>query len=122
MAENKNYPINISVEGDVNVTEEVVAIIAGLGALEVEGVDSLTGSLTTENISKSGASRLAKAIRVIEGDNKSFTIRLSINIKYGFEIPTVCEQVQDKVKQAVETMTGLEVSTVDIRIATVSVS
>ncbi len=122
MAENKNYPINISVEGDVNVTEEVVAIIAGLGALEVEGVDSLTGSLTTENISKSGASRLAKAIRVIEGDNKSLTIRLSINIKYGFEIPTVCEQVQDKVKQAVETMTGLEVSTVDIRIATVSVS
>ena len=100
----------------------VLSIIAGLGALEVEGVDSLTGSLTTENISKSGASRLAKAIRVIEGDNKSFTIRLSINIKYGFEIPTVCEQVQDKVKQAVETMTGLDVSTVDIRIATVSVS
>ena len=40
MAENKNYPINISVEGDVNVTEEVVAIIAGLGALEVEGVNT----------------------------------------------------------------------------------
>lgn len=122
MAENKNFIININGEGGVNISEEVVGIIAGLGALEVEGVHSLTGNITIENISKAGSAKLAKAVRVYSADDEQLTIRMSINMNYGFEIPTVCEQVQEKIKQAVETMTGLTVATVDIRIATVSVS
>lgn len=122
MAENKNFVININGDGGVNISEEVVGIIAGLGAAEVDGVESLSGNLTADSISKAGAGKLAKAIRIVEGDEGKITVRMSINMKYGYEIPKVCGQVQEKVKQAVETMTGLEVTGVDIRIATVSVA
>ena len=122
MAENKNFVINVNGDGGVNISEEVVGIIAGLGAVEVEGVESLAGNLTAETISKAGQGKLAKAIKVVDGDPGKIVVRMAINMKYGYEIPKVSGMVQEKVKQAVETMTGLEVTAVDIRIATVSVS
>ena len=122
MAENKNFVINVNGDGGVNISEEVVGIIAGLGAVEVEGVDSLVGNLNSDNISKAGQGKLAKAIKVVDGDPGKIIVRMAINMKYGYDIPKVSGMVQEKVKQAVETMTGLEVTAVDIRIATVSVS
>ncbi len=121
MAENKNFVINVK-GGGVNISEEVIGIIAGLGAVEVEGVDSLAGNLTTDTISKAGAGKLAKAVRVVDNDPGAIAVHMAINMKYGYEIPKVSGLVQEKVKQAVETMTGLNVTAVDIRIATVSVS
>ena len=122
MADLKNFVININGDGGVNISEEVVGIIAGLGATEVEGVESLAGNLTSDQISKAGMGRLSKALKVVDADEGKIVIRMSINMKYGYEIPKVCSQVQDKVKQAVETMTGLEVTAVDIRVATVGVA
>lgn len=122
MAENKNFVINVNGDGGVNISEEVVGIIAGLGAVEVEGVESLAGNLTADTISKAGQGKLSKAIKVVDGDPGKIVVRMAINMKYGYEIPKVSGMVQEKVKQAVETMTGLEVTAVDIRIATVSVS
>jgi uncharacterized alkaline shock family protein YloU len=122
MAENKNFVINVNGDGGVNISEEVVGIIAGLGAVEVEGVDSLVGNLTSDTISKAGQGRLAKAVRVLDADPGKIIVRMAINMKYGYEIPKVSEKVQEKVKQAVETMTGLDVTAVDVRIASVSVS
>ncbi len=122
MAENKNFVINVNGNDGVNISEEVVGIIAGLGAVEVEGVDSLAGNLNAENISKAGQGKLAKAVKVVDNDPGKIIIRMAINMKYGYEIPKVSGMVQEKVKQAVETMTGLEVTAVDIRIATVSVA
>ncbi|SHI46769.1 Asp23/Gls24 family envelope stress response protein [Pseudobutyrivibrio xylanivorans] len=122
MAENKNFVINVNGDGGVNISEEVIGIIAGLGAVEVEGVESLAGNLTADNISKAGQGKLAKAVRVVDADPGKIVVRMAINMKYGYEIPKVSGMVQEKVKQAVETMTGLVVTAVDIRIATVSVS
>jgi len=122
MAENKNFVINVNSEGDVNISEEVVAIIAGLGAIEAEGVDSLEGKLTAETISKAGMGRLSKAVRVIEEAPDKLAVRVAINIKYGYEIPKVCGQVQEKVKSAIETMTGIEVLSVDVRIVAVTMA
>ena len=122
MAENKNFVINVNGDGGVNISEEVVGIIAGLGAVEVEGVDSLVGNLTSDTVSKAGQGRLAKAVRVLDADPGKIIVRMVINMKYGYEIPKVSEKVQEKVKQAVETMTGLDVTAVDVRIASVSVS
>ncbi len=115
--ENKTFEIK---EG-VHITDEVVAIVAGLAATEVEGVESLTGNLTNTIISKTGASKLQKGVRIIKNANDSISVRLSLCIRYGYEIPTICGQVQDKVKTAIENMTGIMVEEVDIRIATVSV-
>ena len=122
MAESKNFVINVGGTDGVNISEEVVGIIAGLGAVEVEGVDSLAGNLTAETISRAGAGKLAKAVKVVDNEPGKIIVRMAINMKYGYEIPKVSGLVQEKVKQAVETMTGLEVTAVDIRIATVSVS
>ena len=122
MAENKNFVINVKGSEGVNISEEVVGIIAGLGAVEVDGVDSLVGNLTADTISKVGMGRLSKAIKVVDAEPEKIIVRMAISMKYGYDIPKVSGQVQEKVKQAVETMTGLEVSAVDIRIATVSVS
>ncbi len=122
MAENKNFVINIDGEGGVNISEEVIGIIAGLGAVEVDGVASLAGNLTADTISKAGQGKLAKAIRVVDSEPGKISVHMAINMKYGYEIPKVSGMVQEKVKSAVETMTGLEVTAVDIRIATVSVA
>ena len=117
MAESKNFVINVGGTDGVNISEEVVGIIAGLGAVEVEGVDSLAGNLTAETISRAGAGKLAKAVKVVDNEPGKIIVRMAINMKYGYEIPKVSGLVQEKVKQAVETMTGLEVTDVNIRIA-----
>ncbi|MBQ1901192.1 MAG: Asp23/Gls24 family envelope stress response protein [Lachnospiraceae bacterium] len=111
-----------SINENVNVTEEVIAIIAGLAATEVDGVNALAGNLTNGVISKAGANRLSKGVRVAVNAADDLVIKLSLVLDYGYEIPAVCEQVQEKVGSTVENMTGKKVSDVDVHIATVSVS
>ena len=105
--------------GEVRVADEVVAIIAGLAATEVEGVESMAGNIT-ELVSKLGMKNLSKGVKVHVGEN-DVTVNLALNIKYGCEIPKVSATVQDRVKTAIETMTGLEVSEVNIKIAGVNI-
>jgi uncharacterized alkaline shock family protein YloU len=108
--------------GEVRVADEVVAIIAGLAATEVEGVSSLAGNLTNEVISKAGMNKLSKGVKIITEEENKVAVRLGVNISYGYEIPKICQQVQDKVKNAIENMVGLEVISVDIKIASVAVA
>ncbi|MBQ1547914.1 MAG: Asp23/Gls24 family envelope stress response protein [Lachnospiraceae bacterium] len=116
MADEKGFTI----KENVTITEEVLSIIAGLAATEVDGVSSLNGGLTGDDITKAGVGRIAKAIKVSVDEAKNIIIKLSVCLDYGYEIPTVCEQVQEKVKTAVENMTGLNVSGVDLKIAEIS--
>lgn len=123
MAEDRmSFMIKESENGGVNIADEVVAIIAGLAATEVDGVAALAGNLTNEVISKAGANKLAKGVKVVTEEDDKLAIRLSVNIAYGYEIPKICQQIQEKVKSAVENMTGLQVISVDIKIASVSVA
>lgn len=117
----KSFLIKEDINGGVNITDEVVAIIAGLAATEVEGVSSLAGNLTNEVISKAGMNKLSKGVKIVTDEDNQLSVRLSINISYGYEIPKICSQVQEKVKTAIETMIGMEVVNVDIKIAAVSV-
>ncbi len=116
MADKKTYRI----KDNVTVTDEVLAIIVGLAATEVKGVSSLSGNLTSDNITKAGKNKLAKAIRITGNEGESLSVSASINIQYDFVIPEVCQAVQERVKQSVENMTGMGVSAVDIRIASVT--
>lgn len=106
--------------GEVRVADEVVAIIAGLAATEVEGVESMAGNITNELVSKLGMKNLSKGVKIAVGE-ESVSVELTLNIKYGYEIPQVSKNVQEKVKSAIETMTGLEVAVVNIRIAGLSI-
>ena len=119
MAEtNKTFQIKSDDLGDVRVSEEVVAIIAGLAATEIEGVSSMAGNITNEIVSKLGMKNLSKGIRV-EVMDEEIKVDVAINIDYGYAIPDISEKVQERVKSAVENMTGLKVAIVNIRIARV---
>ena len=102
--------------GEVQIADEVVAIIAGLAATEVDGVASMAGNITNELISRLGMKNLSKGVKVdvLEG---VVTVSLSLNLKYNYSIMDVSAKVQEKVKNAVENMTGLEVADVNIKVA-----
>ena len=119
MAEfNKAFQIKSDATGDVNVSEEVVAIIAGLAATEVEGVSSMAGNITNEIVSKLGMKNLSKGIFVEVLDDE-IKVDVALNIAFGYAIPEISAKVQEKVKSSVENMTGLTVAVVNIRIASV---
>ena len=105
--------------GEVLIADEVVAIIAGLAATEVEGVDSMAGNITNELVGKLGMKNLSKGVKV-DVTEEHVSVDLSLNIRYGYNIPSVSEQVQEKVSTAIENMTGLTVLDVNVKIAGVN--
>ena len=105
--------------GEVQIAEEVITIIAGLAATEVEGVCSRGGNITKELVSRLGMKNLSKGVRVEVTEEGKIEVFVTINIAYGYAIPAVSGNVQEKVKAAIENMTGLEVSGVNVRIADV---
>ena len=105
--------------GEVQIANEVVASIAGISTSEVEGVDSMAGGLAGELVGKFGAKNLSKGVKVEVADDTAM-VELAINMKYGYSIPKTCKQVQEKVMQAINSMTGLTVKQVNVRIAGVS--
>ena len=104
--------------GEVQIADEVVAIIAGLAATEVDGVASMAGNITNEIVSRLGMKNLSKGIQIEIADNE-VVVDVALNIAYGYSIPEVSTKVQEKVKSAIETMTGLSVATINVRIASV---
>ena len=100
--------------GEVKIADEVVGIIAALAATEVEGVASMAGNITNELISRLGMKNLSKGVKVdvLEG---VVTVSLALNMKYNYSIMDVSAKVQEKVKSAVENMTGLEVADVNVK-------
>ena len=119
MADNrKTFKIKSDDIGDVRIADEVVAIIAGLAATGGEGVTSMAGNITNEIVSRLGMKNLSRGI-MIEVMEDEVKVDVAINIAYGFSIPEVSSRVQDKVKNAIENMTGLNVAVVNVRIASV---
>ena len=105
--------------GEVQIADEVVAIIAGLAATEVEGVDSMAGNIANELVGKLGMKTLSKGVKV-DVTEEHVSVDISLNVKYGYKIPDVCEKVQERVKTAIENMTGLMVLDVNVKIAGVN--
>ncbi|HNX28305.1 MAG TPA: Asp23/Gls24 family envelope stress response protein [Syntrophomonadaceae bacterium] len=104
--------------GAIRIADEVVATVAGLAASEVEGVASMSGGWGTDLVEKLGRKNFGKGIRVEVIDEET-KIDIFLVIDYGYQIPKVAEEVQKEVKQAVETMTGLKVSSVNVHIVSV---
>lgn len=122
MADNrKTIGIKSSSQGEVRVADEVIAIVAGLSATEIDGVSSMAGNITNEIVSKLGMKKLSKgvAVEAVDGEIK---VDVAINIAYGYNIPDVCTKVQEKVRITIENMTGLQVAVVNVRVASVDMS
>ncbi len=102
--------------GEVKIADEVIAIIAGLAATEVEGVASMIGNISHELISRLGMKNLSKGVKV-EVLDEVVSISLALNLSYGYNVMDTSKKVQEKVKTAVQSMTGLTVADVNIKIA-----
>lgn len=105
--------------GAINIADEVVSIIAGLAAVEVEGVAEMSGGFAGDIVDILKKKNLTKGVKVVVGETET-SINLYLSIKYGIPIPAVAMEVQEKVTKAVEYMTGLKVSEINIQVQGVS--
>jgi len=101
--------------GAIRIADEVVSIIAGLAATEIEGIAGMSGGLVGGIAEMLGKKNFAKGVKVEVGE-KEAAVDLYIIVKYGVRIPDVAISVQENVKKAIETMTGLSVVEVNIHV------
>jgi len=101
--------------GSVKISEEVVAIIAGIAATDVPGVAGMSGGIAGGIAEILGRKNLSKGVKVEVGE-KEAAIDLYIIVEFGARIPEVAWDIQEKVKTAVQTMTGLNVVEVNIHV------
>ena len=126
---NENLPTNVQLNADGNGTvsfaTDVVATIAGLAATEVEGVASMVGGSTGglaeifKRGNQSATRQLTKGVKVEINEN-TVAIHLTIIVDYGTPVPDVARGIQENVKKAIETMSGLTVTSVDVHVQGVS--
>ena len=114
--ENEEVLIDTQDNSEIKIADDVVAVIAGVAVSEVSGVSSMAGGFAggiTEVLS--GKKNLSKGIKVEVGD-KEAKIDVNIIVEYGIRIPDVAFEIQNRVKKAVETMTGLKVREVNVHV------
>ncbi|MBU5254881.1 Asp23/Gls24 family envelope stress response protein [Tissierella praeacuta] len=115
-----NYNDENVEHGTVKISDDVVAIIAGVAATEVDGVAGMSGGITGGITEMLGMKNLSKGVKVEVGD-KEAAIDLYIIVEYGSKISELGEKVQENVKNTVETMTGLNIVEVNVNIQGVNI-
>ena len=124
MAQDKNMAERYSDAaeiGTVKIADDVIALIAAFAAMEVEGVSGMAGGIDMDTVSRGGMKKLGRTVKVEIGSD-GVKAALSIELVYGYSIPETCSKVQNKVRTAIENMTGLEVLDVNIRVAGISMN
>ena len=122
---NENYPSDVKLDenpdGTVSFATDVVATIAGLAATEVEGVSSMSSpsSGLADMFSRRSTRNFTKGVRV-DLDGNMVTVDITIVVEYGSPVPDVARGIQENVKKAIETMSGLTVHSVDVHVSGVS--
>lgn len=107
-------------EGDVRIAADVIASIAGMAATEVEGVAYMSGNLTRELIGKLGIKNFSKGV-VIGVEDAEVSAEVSLVVRYGYSVQKLAKSVQEKVRTAIESMTGLTVVRVNVHIVGVDI-
>lgn len=105
--------------GDIRIADEVISIVASLAAQEVPGVVSMSGGLTDGINSFLGKENASKGVR-LKFEGKLVNASVFVNIEYGYCIPEIALEIQEKVKGAIEAMTGYDVQFVDVNVEGVS--
>ncbi|MBP3652084.1 MAG: Asp23/Gls24 family envelope stress response protein [Clostridia bacterium] len=121
----ENYQPDVKLDenpnGTVSFATEVVATIAGLAATEVEGVASMSSQNAglADMFSRKNTRNFTKGVR-IDLDGNKVTVDITIVVEYGSPVPDVARSIQENVKKAIETMSGLDVHAVDVHVSGVS--
>lgn len=122
---NEKYPSDVKLDenpdGTVSFATDVVATIAGLAATEVEGVASMSSPASglADMFSRKTTRNFTKGVR-IDLDGNQVTVDITIVVEYGSPVPDVARGIQENVKKAIETMTGLTVHSVDVHVSGIS--
>lgn len=119
MSDTKEYLVQSVEKGTVNISEEVVAAIAAIAASEVEGVYGLAAGFTAEIAEMLGKKNMSKGVKLTIED-EVVSVECFVVVTYGYEIPAVAAGVQDGIMNAIESMTGLKVASVDVSICGIS--
>ena len=120
-----NYPsdvkLNENQDGTVSFATEVVATIAGLAATEVDGVASMSSPSSgfADMFTRKNTRNFTKGVR-IDLDGNKVTVDITIVVDYGSPVPDVARSIQENVKKAIETMSGLDVRSVDVHVSGIS--
>ena len=115
----ENFNINSEHNGNIKISDEVIATIASVATKEVTGISGLNLSFTDEIASKFVKKNAPKSIKITQND-ENITIDISVVVNYGVRIPDVSWEVQENVKKSVELMSGLNVDKVNVIVAGVS--
>ena len=121
----ENYPsdvkLNENQDGTVSFATEVVATIAGLAATEVDGVASMSSPSSgfADMFSRKNTRNFTKGVR-IDLDGNKVAVDITIVVEYGSPVPDVARSIQENVKKAIETMSGLDVRSVDVHVSGIS--
>lgn len=111
-----NVESSVEIASNLTISEDVIGIIAGLAAAEVEGVSGMTlGIVDGINQILGSNKKYSKGVK-IELEGNEVVINLFVIVKYGVKIPDVAFSIQNSVKNSVETMTGLKVKSVNINV------
>ncbi|MBR1558967.1 MAG: Asp23/Gls24 family envelope stress response protein [Clostridia bacterium] len=121
----ENYPsdvkLNENPDGTVSFATEVVATIAGLAATEVDGVASMSSPSSgfADMFTRKNTRNFTKGVR-IDLDGNKVAVDITIVVDYGSPVPDVARNIQENVKKAIETMSGLDVRSVDVHVSAIS--
>lgn len=115
MSEERDLVKNDTGLGAIKIADEVVSIIAGLAATEIDGIAGMSGGLAGGIAEMLGRKNFSKGVKVEVGEREA-AIDLYIIVKYGTRIPDVALSAQENIKRAIETMTGLSVVEVNVHV------
>lgn len=115
----ENFNLNNEQNGNIKISDEVIATIASVATKEIDGISGLSLSFTDEIASKFVKKNATKSIKITQDDG-NITIDISVVVNYGVRIPDVSWEVQENVKKSVELMSGLNVNKVNVIVAGVN--
>ena len=123
MAENINITLNNNKEHEdsIKIADDVIRCIAALAATDIDGVSGMAGNSTDEIVAMLGRKTLDKGVKMNVNDDV-VRLTLSVIVKYGCSIPDVSARIQDKLRSTIESMTGLNVSEVNVNVAGIDTS
>lgn len=119
MAEGKEYISRQEELGSLNISEEVLAVIAGAAAMEVDGVSALGTTLTNDVAALVTRKSVAKGVH-LEVEGEAVMVDVTILVKYGYVVPEVAKNVQDAIQNAVMNTSGLDVAGVNVTVSGVT--
>ena len=119
MSEAKDYVVQPTEKGTVNISEEVISSIAAIAISEVDGVYGLSSSFTADLAARLGKKNMSRGVR-LKIEDGVVTVGCYVTIVYGSEIPVIAAAIYDNVVNAIESMTGLKVAEVDVDIVGIS--